>query len=61
MLLILARRVIFAFLGVLARRWLVACEAWSGAICDLPLGICMQWNGASWHPRVLLDVETGRF
>ena len=34
--LILARRVIFAFLGVLARKWLVACEAWSGAICDLP-------------------------
>lgn len=54
-------RVIFAFLGVLARRWLVACEARSGAICDLPLGICMQWNGASWYPQVLLDVETGRF
>jgi len=52
---------IFAFLGVLARRWLVACEAWSGAICDLPLGICMQWNRASWHPQALLDVETGRF
>ena len=46
----------FAFIGVLARRWLVACGPRSGAICDLP-----PWNGASWHPQALLDVDTGRF